>query len=423
MDLQEAFDAGFDAVKAYVDKSFDAFEQRLVSIEARHASLPKPKDGKDADPKAVAEIVAEDLRRDISALHSALDALPKASELPDIHAMIAEAIEAAKPAPVDVKALLDEATTKINTDIGTLQTTVRTISDAISAPSDDVPAMIAEQIGKAIAGIPASLTPNETKAMVSEALAALPPAEKGKDADPALVASLVAETVERAVAALAVPKDGEPGADGVTLDELLPVIGREVTKAVSAIPVPKDGRNAVDLADMLVVEGGNVVATFTDGRTKVLGPFRGKDGEPGKDGRDVDVAAIEKLIDEKIAKIAPREIERDAYLAEFAPDDVASNVTLAVKMMAAMPQTVQTQQRPDAQPFNFSVTLPEMKASDTTVNVSLPEQLPPNVTVEPSVVNVAPANVHVETRRGKEVTKVTGWDKNGRITSFEKTEE
>ena len=35
MDLQEAFDAGFEAVKAYVEQSFDAFETRIDAIEQR----------------------------------------------------------------------------------------------------------------------------------------------------------------------------------------------------------------------------------------------------------------------------------------------------------------------------------------------------------------------------------------------------
>lgn len=35
MDLQEAFDAGFEAVKIYVEQSFDAFEARIEAMEKR----------------------------------------------------------------------------------------------------------------------------------------------------------------------------------------------------------------------------------------------------------------------------------------------------------------------------------------------------------------------------------------------------
>lgn len=37
MDLQQAFDAGFEAVKAYVERSFDAFDVRLAAMEQRVA--------------------------------------------------------------------------------------------------------------------------------------------------------------------------------------------------------------------------------------------------------------------------------------------------------------------------------------------------------------------------------------------------
>lgn len=51
----------------------------------------------------------------------------------------------------------------------------------------------------------------------------------------------------------------------------------------------KDGADGVGLADALIDKDGNLVLTFTDGRTKSLGPVHGKDGElgaPGKDGAD-----------------------------------------------------------------------------------------------------------------------------------------
>jgi hypothetical protein len=35
--LQQAFDAGFDAVKQYVDRSFEQFERRLEALEAKQA--------------------------------------------------------------------------------------------------------------------------------------------------------------------------------------------------------------------------------------------------------------------------------------------------------------------------------------------------------------------------------------------------
>lgn len=53
MDLQEAFDAGFDAVKTYVDRSLEAFEARLIAVESRPAVKGEPGE-KGADGHSVA---------------------------------------------------------------------------------------------------------------------------------------------------------------------------------------------------------------------------------------------------------------------------------------------------------------------------------------------------------------------------------
>lgn len=61
-DLQAAFDAGFEQVKAYVDRLIGAFEARVAALEAR-APIPGPpgrdglpglngRDGKDGEPGA-----------------------------------------------------------------------------------------------------------------------------------------------------------------------------------------------------------------------------------------------------------------------------------------------------------------------------------------------------------------------------------
>ncbi len=42
MELQEAFEAGFEAVKAYVDASFDAFEARIGAVEKQLVEAKPP---------------------------------------------------------------------------------------------------------------------------------------------------------------------------------------------------------------------------------------------------------------------------------------------------------------------------------------------------------------------------------------------
>lgn len=498
-----------ETVKGHIDKTVAPLLSEIAALKAEVATLkamPAPKDGKDSDPNAIAGLVAAGFTPDIKTLQSelatlkdatasmgaaiaahgnaieaavkasdvdakitkAVGAIPPAPELPDVAAMIAEAIEAAMPEPVDVKALVIEAVAALppakdgepgaKGDVGgagpagapglhgkdgvslagamidRTGALILTLSDgttrelghvvgkdvdmvavegmvdrvthkaiaeawaAIPEPKDgergpqgepgksitveDIAPLIETAVAKhiesikqtvpevvksAVSAIPIPQAPQlpDIDAMVTKAVMALPPAQNGKDADPALVQSLVKETVERAVAALPVakdgksvtiddvrpliedavtkavtlipvpkdgidgksvtlndvqplimqeitkavseipvPKDGQDGAhgvdgkdganghdgkDGVTLDDLRPVIDETVAKSISAIPVPKDGkdgRDGLDVKDLLVVEGGELVATFTDGRTKVLGQFRGKDGDPGKDGAD-----------------------------------------------------------------------------------------------------------------------------------------
>jgi|SRR5690606_15776033 len=48
----------------------------------------------------------------------------------------------------------------------------------------------------------------------------------------------------------------------------------------------RDARDGIGLADALIDNGGNLVLTMTDGRTKSLGPVHGRDGENGRDGAD-----------------------------------------------------------------------------------------------------------------------------------------
>lgn len=100
------------------------------------------------------------------------------------------------------------------------------------------------------------------KAMIAEAVSAIPPAEKGEPGEPgssvdmAEVSSLVETAVKSAVEALPAPKDGEPGKDGL------------------------------GLANALIDREGELVLTMTDGTQKSLGPVVGRDGERGQDGSD-----------------------------------------------------------------------------------------------------------------------------------------
>jgi hypothetical protein len=114
-------------------------------------------------------------------------------------------------------------------------------------------------------------TPKEIDraALVAEVIAALPPAEKGKDADPEHVASLVKEEAERILWGWERPQDGKDGAQGEK-----GVDGKD----------GRDGKDGADIIDVVIDREGNAVFTLSDGRMKNVGMVVGKDGEPGRDG-------------------------------------------------------------------------------------------------------------------------------------------
>ena len=114
------------------------------------------------------------------------------------------------------------------------------------------------------------------------------------------IPALLAEAVEEAVKAIPAPENGKDGAS-VTLDDVMPTLEKRVDDFLAAIPMPKDGapgrdgdhgdkgdpgRDGLDVKDLFRADGGRLVAVMSDGTTKDLGVFVGKDGEPGRDGTD-----------------------------------------------------------------------------------------------------------------------------------------
>lgn len=144
----------------------------------------------------------------------------------------------------------------------------------------------------AVAQLPApmdgkSVTIDEVRPLVDQAVASavseLPAPRDGRDADPAEIAAAVA----RAVGALPAPRDGV----SVTVEDLAPTITAAVERAVGALPAAKDG---VGLAGALIDRHGALVVTLTDGTTRDLG---------GVVGKDADMPAIVRAIDEKVAAL------------------------------------------------------------------------------------------------------------------------
>lgn len=220
------------AVKAHVS---DALEPILRRIEAIEQKINNP----DVDED---DLVA--VKSDIESLRKALSLIPEPAplpEIPDVAAMIAEAMKSADDQREQdaalVQAIMDEHQKSLET---------------LSAKFEELP--------------------------------------QPETLDMEAVRAVVKDEVCTAVSALPAPQDGK----SVTLDDVAPLIEEAVSKAVSALPAPKDG---CGIKELLIDRSGHLVATMEDGRIKDLGPVVGSDGE------DADMATLERLIAEKVAAI------------------------------------------------------------------------------------------------------------------------
>ena len=207
----------------------------IREVEQRLASWPKPKDGTSVTMDDVTPMIDRIMEEKVIAAFADIHPAP---ELPDISAMI-------------------EASIADRLDVEDMERSIEDVVRAVVAalppaePGKDadlelVERLVNETVDRAVAAIP---VPKDGRDGVD-----------GKDADPDMVAELVNEKVLSAVAELPIPKDGVDGKDGssVTLDDLAPIIEARIAEAVTLIPVPKDGRDGVD----------------------------GKDGKDGVDGKD-----------------------------------------------------------------------------------------------------------------------------------------
>lgn len=281
MDLQEAFDAGFVAVKTYVDDALAAQTKALpdlirAAVAEAVAGIAPPRDGKDADPVAPEQIAG--------AVAAYMDANPpragddgKDADPEVIREMVAEAVAALPPAepgkdadPEVVRIMVAEAVAALPA-----------AEPGKSFTAEDAAPLIAEEVAKAVS--------------------ALPPAEPGKDADPVevtagVVAALepiiaeqiagldvdmekVADLIAAEVSKIPIPQDGK----SVTVEDLEPVISREVAKAVEAIPPAKDGQDAAQIASFVKDHTGSLIVTLSDGRVIDTGIRDGAKGDAGRD--------------------------------------------------------------------------------------------------------------------------------------------
>lgn len=153
---------------------------------------------------------------------------------------------------------------------------------------EDLAPLIKATVQRAVAALPApkdgeSVDPAVVRGMVDEAVAALPPPPAPEAITAKDLAPLIEETVQRTVAALPTPKDGE------SVDPA--VVRSMIDEAVAALPPAADG---VGLADALIDRSGELVLTLTDGSIRKLGQVV---------GRDADMAALQRQLQEMVDAI------------------------------------------------------------------------------------------------------------------------
>jgi hypothetical protein len=153
---------------------------------------------------------------------------------------------------------------------------------------------------------------DEVRALILASVADLPPAQPGKGADPELVRVLVAEAVE----SVQIP-EGKPGKD-VDLEQVRALVQSEV----AALPPAQPGKDA----DPELV------------RALVVGAVAAIDLPQPRDGKDADPAAVKALVDEAVAALPPPAPGKTITAEDVAPlirDEVAKSVADAV---AAIPR-------------------------------------------------------------------------------------
>lgn len=200
----------------------------------------------------------------------------------------------ARPAPVGIADAIkssDGILILTLTDGRTIDTGIRDgVKGADAEPLPDIAAMVAEAVEKEASRLaeakpepqPVTLSVDEITLMVDEKI------QQKVSADVAKAMEAVSTQIEERVAAIPKPQAGK----SVTVDDVRPLIREEVSAAVAALPVPKDGRDGIDgkdgigLAGFFLDKDFNVVATTSDGTVHNLGCVKGEKGDPGRDGKD-----------------------------------------------------------------------------------------------------------------------------------------
>lgn len=238
----------------------------------------------------------------------------KSVEEATVRLMVLDAVAALpKPPEVDAAAIVQQVRDAVAGDIDQVREMVAAMPAPESVP--DVAAMVAE----AIARIPRpedgkSVEPAEVARMVSEevsrVLATWARPEDGKSVTLADVEPLITDTVGKAVAALPKPVDGVSVVDAVVDGEgRLQVILSDARRvdAGKVVPAAEPGPSGRSLASARLTDKGNLVLTMSDGEEIDVGRAKGEDGDSIKGDPGRGIAALQRTGDDLIAVMSDGE--------------------------------------------------------------------------------------------------------------------
>lgn len=259
-------------------KSVDVSGAVKSAVDAAIAEIPDPAPGKDADPEEIKRMVDEAV---------ACIELPK----PEKALSLDEVKEI-------VHVTLSVDVTKLRDEIAAIKNAVDAI-EPVDIP--DVPSLIAE----AINALPEPVQPlnaDEVREIAGDVVSSSVPVSVESAVNAAMdeAKQAIHEAVSAAVEAIPLPQNGK----SVTVDDVAPIIAAEIERQVSLIPAAKDG---IGVAGAIIDRENNLVLTLTNGEAKNLGLVVGK---------DADMEALERRIDEKFASIPVPKDGKDAFALE-----------------------------------------------------------------------------------------------------------
>jgi collagen type III alpha len=447
-------------MKDFVSRSMAPVMARLDAVERRFSDIPAPRDGKDADPEAVSNVVFLRLRPEIDAIKETLATVPEnisaavqALPLPKHGDPGVDGKDGAPGAPgqdgrdgIDGKSVaLEDIAPLVEKAFDAIQKPVDGINGKDGAPGrdgkDGAPGADG-QPGRDGLGLAAGLIGRDGRLVftmsngetrdIGEIVGR--DGKDGKDGangldgkdgapgrdgidgkdgapgasvTPADVVPMLQDMVSKAVSELPAAEKGEPG-KSVSLEEVLPHILDAATKAVDAIPKPKDGVTLEEITPVLegmVEKRVAAIPVPKDGASLV-------DGFINDEGRLV-------LVMPTGAKTLSRVVGKDAEapampaMPDFhaVPDEVNEQVAKAIRLMAETPVSNAAQAAVHAQTAHAVKNQPD-------VHIHLPEHKVANLEIvmpdpKPQEVNVA-VEVKQPPKR-KTMKTVKEFDGNGRI--------